>query len=176
MNRSDIFEEYAIAPVNDNADDILFICDLLTDSSNASTLHLKPVPDAEYHRFYNEMKESLISGEVDDELNYIIRKGIAPIAWLKINGLSEDSLWISMLVVHEKYRKQGVGSFAMNFVNELALSTGRRHINIHTTADNKAALALYKKSGYTVTAESEQQYGDGSKRVQYTLHKELIID
>lgn len=176
MNETDIFEEYAIAPVNDNADDLQFICALLTDSSNASTLHLKSVPDAEYHRFYNEMKEVLISGEVDDELNYIIRKGIAPIAWLKINGLSEDSLWISMLVVHEKYRRQGVGSFAMNFVEKFARSTGRGNIYIHTTADNTAAIALYKKSGYAVTAENKRQYSDGSNLVEYTLHKEIIID
>lgn len=175
MNESDIFEEYAIAPVNDNADDILFICDLLTDSSNASALHVKPLSNDEYRQFYDEMRVALIF-DVDDELNYIIRKGTIPVAWLKINGLSVESLWISMLVVHKKYRRQGVGNFAMNFVNEFALSTGRRHIYIHTTADNIAAIALYKKYSYTVTAENERQYSDGSNLVEYTLHKEIIID
>lgn len=161
--------------MTDNSNDLQFICDLLTDSSNASTLHLKPLSNAEYRQFYDEMRVALIS-EADDELNYIIRKGSIPVAWLKINGLSADSLWISMLVVHEKYRRQGTGNFAMNFVNELALSTGRRHIYIHTTADNNAALALYKKYSYTVTAENERQYSDGSNLVEYTLHKEIIID
>ena len=168
--------DFNIASLTDDYSDLQFICDLLTDPLNASSLHLKMIPDDEIPPFRAEMREALISSTPNDELNHIIRKGVVPVAWLKLNGLSNDSLWISMLVVHEKYRKLGVGMFTLNFVDEFARTTGRRHIYIYTTADNKAAQSLYKKVGYAVTSEAEQQYGDGSRIVQYTLHKEIISD
>lgn len=173
MFKMDITTNFNIVSLADDFNHLVFICDLLANPSNALTLHFNRIPDNEYRQFYKEMRDSLIFSAADDELNYIIRKGVVPIAWLKLNGLSDDSLWISMLVVHEKYRRLGVGMFALNFVDEFARSTGRHHIYLHTTSDNYAAQALYKSAGYTVTAEKEQQYGDGSTLRQYTLHKLL---
>lgn len=171
--KMNITTNFNIVSLADDFNHLVFICDLLANPSNALALHFNRIPDNEYRQFYKEMRDSLIFSAADDELNYIIRKGVVPIAWLKLNGLSDDSLWISMLVVHEKYRRLGVGIFALNFVDEFARSTGRHHIYLHTTADNYAAQALYKSAGYTVTAEKEQQYGDGSTLRQYTLHKLL---
>ena len=122
------------------------------------------------------MREALIFGTADDELNYIIRKGVVPIAWLKLNGLSNDSLWISMLIVHEKYRNLGVGMFALNFVEEFALSTQRNHIYINTTSDNLIAQSLYKKAGYIVVGETNHQNEDKTELVRYTLHKEIFFN
>lgn len=65
--------------------------------------------------------------------------------------------------------------FALNFVEEFALSTRRKHIYINTTADNIIARSLYKKVGYTVVGETEYQNEDGTKLVRYTLHKEIAI-
>lgn len=176
MFRLDVPTNYNIIPLTDDLNHLLFICDLLTDPSIASTLHVKTVPDNECIQFRIEMREALIFKAQDDELNYMIRKGIVPVAWLKINGLSNDSLWISMLVVHEKYRRRGVGMFALKFAEDFARKTGRRHIYLCTTADNLVAQSLYKKAGYAVTEEAEQQYGDGSRLIRYTLHKEIIAD
>lgn len=178
-NNMEIYEktmpvDFNILPLTDNHNYLLFICDLLADSSNISVLHLNPIPNNEYHKFYKDMRDALIFGAAEDELNYIIKKGDVPVAWLKLNGLSEDSLWISMLVVHEKYRHLGVGMFALNFVEDFALSTQRRHIYINTTSDNLIAQSLYKKAGYTVVEETNHQNEDKTELVRYTLHKELF--
>lgn len=117
-----------------------------------------------------EMREALIFNAADDELNYIIRKGVVPVAWLKLNGLSNDRVWISMLIVHEKYRNLGAGMFALNFAHEFALSTERKHIYINTTADNLIAQSLYKKAGYTVAKKTNHQNEDKTELVRYTLH------
>lgn len=173
MFKKNIPMNYNIIPLADDINHLCFICDLLTHPSNVSALHLKRISDNEYRQFYREMKEALILSDADDELNYIIRKGVVPIAWLKLNGLSEDSLWISMLVVHEKYRNLGVGTFALNCVEEFAFSTQRKHIYINTTADNIIAQSLYKKAGYIVMREAEYQNEDETKLLRYTLHKEI---
>lgn len=164
---------FNIIPLVDDPNYLTFICDLLTYPSNVSALHLKNIPESEFWQFYREMKKSLIFDAPDDELNYIIRKGVVPIAWLKLNGLNDDSLWISMLIVHEKFRKLGAGTFAINSAEEFAVSTGRKHIYINTTADNIIAQSLYKKAGYTVVKEAYQQYEDHTERIKYTFHKEI---
>lgn len=175
MFKMNIPMNFNIISLADNFNHLVFICDLLTHPSNVSALHLKPIPQNEYRQFYEELREALIFGAADDELNYIIRKGVVPIAWLKLNGLSNDGLWISMLVVHEKYRNLGAGMFALSFVENFALSTQRKHIYINTTADNLIAQSLYKKAGYIVVEETKQQNEDKTESVRYTLHKEVFF-
>lgn len=175
MFKSNIPLNCNIVPLADDFNHLIFICDLLTQPSNVSILHLHKIPENEYRKFYQEMKASLIYDAADDELNYIIRKGVVPIAWLKLNGLSNDSLWISMLIVHEKYRNLGVGMFALNFVEEVALSSKRKNIYIHTTSDNLIAQTLYKKAGYIVVEETNHLNEDRTESVRYTFHKELFF-
>lgn len=165
---------WSVVPLEEGRD-LPFFCDLLADPSNASVLHLQPISKQEYPLFYEEMREALISGAPEDERNYIIRDRERPIAWLKINGLSRDSLWISMLIVHAEYRNQGVGMFALHFAEEFAVQTRRKHICISTTSDNVVALSLYQKSGYTILGGSLPSYEDNTEWIRYTLRKEINL-
>lgn len=176
MFKMNIPTNFNIVALTDDFNYLVFICELLTHPSNVSALYLRKISDHEYHQFFKEMRETLILDASEDELNYIIRKGVVPIAWLKLNGLSDNSLWISMLVVHEKYRNLGTGKFALNFVEEFALSTKRRHIYINTTADNIIAQSLYKKAGYTVVKEENYQNEDETVLANLTFHKEIFFD
>lgn len=175
MFKMNIPMNFNIVPLADDFNHLVFICELLTHPSNVSALHLKRILDNEYRQFYQEMKQALLFSAADEELNYIIRKGVVPIGWLKLNGLSNDSLWISMLIIHEKYRNLGVGMYALNFVETFALSTQRRHIYINTASDNLIAQSLYKKAGYIVVGETNHQYEDKTQLVRYTLHKEIFF-
>lgn len=165
---------FNIVSLTDNFNHLAFICDLLTDPSNVSALHLKRIPENETRQFHKKMREAFIVGAAEDELNYIVRKGVVPIAWLKLNGLSNDSLWIRMLIVHEKYRNLGVGRFALNFAEEFALSTQRRHIYVHIPADNLIAQSFYKKAGYIAAGETNPRNEDKTESVRYTLYKEIL--
>ena len=165
---------WSVVPLKDEHD-LRFICDLLADPSNGSALHLQPVSKQEYPLFYDKMKEALMSAAPEDEQNYIIRDGERPMAWLKLNGFCNDSLWISMLVVHAAYKNQGVGMFALHFVEEIAVQTQRKYICISTTADNVPALSLYQKAGYTIRGESSHSYEDNTELIRYTLQKEIRL-
>lgn len=174
MFKANIPMNLNIVPLEDDFNHLIFIYDLLTLPSNVSTLHLTNISENEYPKFYKEMKEALIYNAPYDELNYIIRKGVVPIAWLKLNGLRNDSLWISMLIVHEKYRKLGVGMFALNFAEEAALSTQRKNIYIHTTSDNIIVQSLCKKAGYIIVEETNHLNEDKTESVRYALRKEIL--
>lgn len=51
-----------------------------------------------------------------DEKNYLICRGIMPVAWLKINGLDDNDVgYISMLAVIPQFQRSGVGTFAVEF-------------------------------------------------------------
>lgn len=169
MFQSDIPMNFNIIPLADDFNHLVFICDLLTQPSNVLTLHLKEIPENEYHQFYKNIKETLIYSAPDNEKNYIIRKGIVPIAWLKLNETDKDSLWIKMLIVQDRYRRLGVGTYALQFAEKAALSARRRHIYTHIASDNVIAQSLYKKVGYTIVEENRHQYEDKTESIRYTF-------
>lgn len=121
----------------------------------------------------DEWKE-VLSKDDEDEENFLIRKGAAPVAWLRINGLlNKDTAWISMLAVSDTHHKQGIGSFAVKFAEELVGKRGFSKLSIRTTDDNIPAKNLYEKCGYLITGHGEYTTGDGIKRMGCTFIKEL---
>lgn len=132
MYKIDIPGHFNMVPLADNFNHLMFICDLLTQPENVETLHLRTIPKSEYKRFYQEMKAALLHG-ADDESNYMITKGVVPIGWLKVKDECGDSLRISMLIVHEKYRNLGAGTFALQFAEEMAAANQYSHITVQIT-------------------------------------------
>ena len=90
-----------------------------------------------------------------DEENVIVYNKNIPCGWLKLNGLkSNDIAWISMLVVPEKFKRQGIGKFAVEFAAQYLKHRGYRYIKLQTTTDNSAALSLYSNCGFTIVNQS----------------------
>lgn len=173
MYKTNIHMHFNIVPLTDDFNHMMFICDLLTQPANVETLHLKKIPKTEYKQFYQDMKAALLYKAAEDESSYMVRKGVVPVAWLKLSALPEGSLWIRMLIVHEKYRNLGTGSFALQFVEEICLTTKCRRVKAHVTSDNANALLLYQRSGYEIICEEEQRNEDDTRSVRYTLQKEI---
>ena len=158
-------EIFIVSPAD--SEDAEFVTPLYRQ--NIESLHGKPIA-------LDEWKE-ILSPTDEDERNFIIYRGSIPLAWLRINGLlSNESAWISMLVVSNNYHRRGIGSYAIEFAEEFAKQKNFRKIGIHTTADNILAQNLYRKHGYTVTKHEEYTTGDGIKRMGYTFVKEIEND
>lgn len=161
-------------PLEPNQNHVAFICELLTSKQNAAALHTKKVAPNERNAFFHEMKAALQCID-PDEAHFIIRKGIVPVAWLKLNGLQGNgTAWISMLVVHETFQQQGIGSYAVRFAEDFIRSKGFHAVGIHTNVDNIAAQNLYKKLGYTITEQNECTNGDGEKRQGLTFYRDHL--
>lgn len=159
MFRKNIPMNFNMVPLADDSNHLGFVCDLLTHPANAAVLHLRQIPDAERFEFYKEIRKSLIFDAADAERNYIVRKGVVPIAWLGLGGFSGDDMRIDSLIVHEKYRGLGAGMFALHFAEEIAASTKRKHIYAGVAADNMAAQAFYRKAGYAAADGSDIETG-----------------
>lgn len=97
----------------------------------------------------NEWRE-LLSANDPDEVHFLICKGAMPVGYMKINGLlNEETVWLSMLFISEKYHRQGIGSFAVSYAEDFIRNKGFSNIAIQTTEDNVAAKSLYEKCGYS---------------------------
>ena len=109
-----------------------------------------------------------------DEAHFIIHKGAMPVAWLKLNEISDgETGWISMLAVDPPMQHKGAGQYAVGFSEQFFRSIGKKKIGIHTTDDNIPAQNLYKKCGYEITKYGECTTGDGMKRMGYTFIKDI---
>lgn len=133
-------------------ENIPFVCELMSEENNVSALHTNIISFEEWDRTFTETENDY------DEENFIIYNNSIPCAWLKLNGLqSKDTAWISMLVVPEKFKHQGIGKFAVEFVIDYLAKRRYQHIKLHTTEDNLPAIRLYEKSGFRLIENKEDK-------------------
>lgn len=79
-----------------------------------------------------------------------------------------------MLIVHEKFQHQGIGSFAVRVAENFAREKGFNSVSIHTNVDNIIAQNCYKKLGYTIIEENDCTNGDGQKRRGLTFYRDHL--
>jgi len=150
------------------ADDVHFVASIMSEISNIIALH------STYHSLA-EWKCIFDDNACDaDEKNFLICADNDICAWLKLNGLlNADTAWISMLVVSDKYKHQGVGKFAVEYAFEYLHSKGFNQIGVQTTKDNVAAINLYKKYGFNIVELKKFKTEDGTKIKAYVMIKTL---
>jgi len=146
------------------AEDIPFVAQVYRE--NCKELHGGNISDKEW-------RSALYESQDPTELNLIISASGERAAWLKLNGLDTQKLYISMLVVSQKYQRMGVGSWAVTEAEKYAIANGKTVIKIHTTADNTAAIRCYLKCGYRSANTLRYMTGDGILRDGYCFEKVL---
>ncbi|MBQ3095708.1 MAG: GNAT family N-acetyltransferase [Clostridia bacterium] len=134
---------YEIKPLEQ--ENIIFIYSLMSEPNNISALHTDIISLDEWRKSFAEAENDA------DEENFIIYNKEIPCGWLKLNGLQNDeTAWISMLVVSEKFKHQGIGKFAVEFSINLLKQRGFKEIKLYTTEDNYVAIELYQKCGFVI--------------------------
>ncbi len=100
----------------------------------------------------------LLAADDPDEKHFLICKGAMPVGYMKINGLlNDDTAWISMLFVSEKYHRRGIGRFAVSYAENFIKNRGFTSVAIQTTDDNTPARNLYEKCGYSGRFDEQKQ-------------------
>ena len=150
------------------AEDVHYVASIMSETSNITALHSINHSLAEWKYIFEE------NAYDTDEENFLIYADNNVCAWLKLNGLqNKDAAWISMLVVADKYKHQGVGKFAVEFTFEYLQSKGFNQIGVQTTEDNNAAKNLYKKCGFSIAEIKKFKAEDGTNTNSYVMLKTL---
>lgn len=121
----------------------------------------------------DEWKEYLCGTNNPDESNYIITCNDENVGWLKVNGLLDNKVFISMLVVSQKNQHQGVGSYAIRFAEQLADNKEIKEIYVQTTKDNQLAIQCYLKNGFEIEKEINIPLRDGNTYQGYVFKKKI---
>ena len=122
---------------------------------------------------YNEWLNSIMSHDTDEK-NYLICRGIMPVAWLKINGLDDNDVgYISMLAVIPQFQRSGVGTFAVEFAENFLHFKGKKILCVQTTPDNMPAVRLYEKCGFERITEAQSLTNSSSDSIKIKFIKEI---
>lgn len=74
--------------------------------------------------------------------------------------------------IREKYRSQGIGTKFFSRLNEWALEKKLVRLELTVLCNNKAALGLYKKSGFEIEGtKRKSMYVDGEYMDEYYMSK-----
>lgn len=149
-------------------EDVHYVASIMSETSNIAALHSTYHSLSEWKCIFDENARDA------DEENFLICSHNDVCAWLKLNGLlNADTAWLSMLVVSDKYKHQGVGKFAVEFAFEYLHSKGFNQIGVQTTKDNVAAINLYKKYGFNIVELKKFKTEDGTNTNSYVMLKTL---
>ena len=102
----------------------------------------------------------LINLRLTQMLNYLIvdsqlfHTGYTP-------NIEEDDFYISVLVVDEKYRNRGIGTFILQEAIGIAKEKGCKKIILDVDKDNLIAQSLYKKFGF-ISYKEDHHYKSGA--------------
>ena len=169
INNGDIMFEkqlgqiYKAVPVSSSFD-VRIIADIY--NKNLEALHGDKIT-------YNEWLNSIMSHDTDEK-NYLICRGIMPVAWLKINGLDDNDVgYISMLAVIPQFQRSGVGTFAVEFAENFLHFKGKKILCVQTTPDNMPAVRLYEKCGFERITEAQSLTNSSSDSTKIKFIKEI---
>ncbi len=169
MFKINISHKYNIVPAKDDFNHVLFIRDLIVDRDKLASLS-----QSERTHMNKEIQETLIVSPPKGEKSFIVRRGIMPVAWLKLNVLvGKDVAWINALVVHGKYRNRGAGKFAVQYAEEYLKNNNYSEVKLHIAYDNVSAIMFYQKMGYEVEKIKDMLFDVGENGKQITFAKKL---
>ena len=74
------------------------------------------------------------------------------------------------LAVHDDYQNMGIGTAFLNHMIDIARMKKLNKVWLHVSTDNKQAIYLYKKAGFTIEGLlCKESYVNGSFRDEYTM-------
>ena len=102
---------------------------------------------------------------------YLISNGGNSVGYIGIR-LEEETLFLSKLYILSTERGSGIGSQAIEFLKELALSNQLGKVTLTVNKNNSNSIAAYEKIGFKVTGDVCADIGEGYVMDDYQM--ELI--
>jgi len=100
---------------------------------------------------------TFIASEIDPTENASIPCGVVGI------GVEEEGrLWIELIAVDEKYRRQGIATAMIEGLVQWGKTNKHRALFVDVDDDNYAALQFYKATGFSEAGQISEYYYDAS--------------
>ena len=87
--------------------------------------------------------------------------------------VGEDDFYISLVVVDPRQRGKGLGTELLRKAIELAEEKGSSRVVLDVDSDNRAAMALYEKLGFTLRDESPKSVNGALPAEIFTMDYQL---
>lgn len=149
--------------------DAVFLSELMNNEEIMTALNEVPTAAEVWVDAIAEWKRD------DDEEDYIIFSGDAPVGWLGINGLlSEDKrAYIKMIALLPEYQNCGIGQYVINQIADDLKRRGYVSVGLYTNQSNIKAQQCYIKCGFKITAETAQKMSDGADVKRFKMERSL---
>jgi RimJ/RimL family protein N-acetyltransferase len=141
--------QYRLAIVND----MHSIYEMYMDQSSNKYLTYDPMTETAFAGIYNEL---LSSGTL-----FVVTDGALIVATFRLipkTHRQSHVLYLGSFVTSFAMQGMGIGSKALAFIREYAISNGFKRIELTVDIQNEAALYLYKKAGFTVEGIVKKSY------------------
>ena len=85
----------------------------------------------------------------DGNFGLVAVEGEQVVGYVGVLAIPPDEFEITNVAVHPDFRRRGIGEALMGALSEKARAESRARISLEVRASNEAALALYRKLGFT---------------------------
>lgn len=86
----------------------------------------------------------------------------------------EEKLFISKLYILKQFRKKGVASFILDFINEYAKENGLKSLYLTVNKLNTNTIEVYKHRGFEIIKEQKADIGNGFYMDDYIMEKKNV--
>jgi [ribosomal protein S18]-alanine N-acetyltransferase len=93
-------------------------------------------------------------------LNNPERRGVSTLAGYIVARMGADELHINNVAVRDEYRRRGIGQELLSKIIEQGRRLQTKVAFLELRAGNDAALALYEKCGFKVSARRKKYYSE----------------
>ncbi len=94
--------------------------------------------------------------ESKDFTNILVYEENGKIIGVLVYSLIYDRIEIEYIVVNDKYKKLGIGSKLLKYIEK----SGIKNITLEVRESNGVAINFYKKNGYEIVATRKNYYKD----------------
>ena len=71
--------------------------------------------------------------------------------WVEWKNKEHNSSYIWDVIIHEKFRRRGYGTLALQLLEKMAKERGSNGISLHVFGHNRPAISMYESLGYYAT-------------------------
>lgn len=165
INLSSIKDFKYIAKWDNSADAYLFRPNFRESSG------LDPISASYIFSFHNPQKKISYMIEYEDE---IVGKVGYTISFAQLHNSDKNTAWLDIVIGEKSARGKGIGSKAIDFIENKVREAGLKKIELGVFEFNKKAYSLYLKKGYKEIALLDNvTYYKGKWHRDIRMEKEL---